>query len=383
MARISPLRPSRLRPTERHTQFEYGETYLMGQAARRFFVDGLSQKEVAAELRVSQATVSRLLSRARDEEIIKFTLLPGMEHGLAHELQEKFKETCVKRFVVVPGGSGINEGNLAAPAAALVLQDLAEIAHDDVKITASGGRTIHAVFESLIRALKPSPDWNQRGRTLNFYPAVLGNDHWIDLSYPATLATTLALNVNRAFGGNYGQENLADEMGANVEIDRRVHIRACAPSLPVNFYRLSDTERADYLKRYLIKDIIEEALSADMFVFGIGSAVGKRYREILGKMNKAQMFDRLDGAAAEICWVPIDAAGKPLPEIADYLVAVKPDELRERARNRDLRVIAVAGGVTKVDAIEAAMIDPCFSTLVTDVVNARRLMRSEKVGKQK
>jgi DNA-binding transcriptional regulator LsrR (DeoR family) len=97
-------------------------------------------------------------------------------------------------------------------------------------------------------------------------------------------------------------------------------------------------------------------------------------------MSSAMVKRVMKDAVGEIAWVPFDAEGNVLADIERDLVAIKPRELREHAASSSRQVVAVAGGADKVGSIEAAMIDPCFSTLVTDVINARRLIDSKRVG---
>lgn len=370
------LSPSRARTTNRRPGLDFGDTHLMVEAARAFFIDGRSQKDVAERLKVSQATVSRLLARARDENVISFHLRPPPELGLARDLAAKLRRTCVRRVVVVPGGTGKNEGNLAGPAAGVVLEELARINENPITITASGGQTMQAVFDELIRSLGSASEWLELQRTLQFYPAVLATDHSVDPSYPATIATTLALHVNRAYGESYRDEGRGRHDGG------KICINANAPSLPENFYTDSRDwdERAAYLVRYKVKATMDKALAAQLFVVGIGRANDKRYEAILRDMHP-DMPARKSDAVAEICWVPITADGRVVEDLAADLVAIEPQQLRDHAVKRTSQVIAIAGGEDKLDAIHAAMIDPCFSILVTDVINARNLMRSEMIGR--
>src|SRR5215207_3073948 len=60
----------------------------MTRVARLYYEEGLKQPEIAAQLNLSQATVSRLLKRAEDEGIVRITVSvpvgahPDLEDGL-------------------------------------------------------------------------------------------------------------------------------------------------------------------------------------------------------------------------------------------------------------------------------------------------------------
>ena len=49
-------------------------TWMAMKAARLYYLEGLSGKEIAGILNISPSTVSRLLTKSRDQEIISFVL---------------------------------------------------------------------------------------------------------------------------------------------------------------------------------------------------------------------------------------------------------------------------------------------------------------------
>ena len=50
------------------------ELRLMTKVARLYYVDRLRQTEIADQLDISQATISRLLKRAQDEQIVRINI---------------------------------------------------------------------------------------------------------------------------------------------------------------------------------------------------------------------------------------------------------------------------------------------------------------------
>lgn len=75
------------------------ELLLLAKTARLYYEWGLSQSEIAAQLDLSQATVSHLLKRALDQKIVQIsiTLPSGFHADPEDELQMKynFKEAIV------------------------------------------------------------------------------------------------------------------------------------------------------------------------------------------------------------------------------------------------------------------------------------------------
>ncbi len=76
------------------------ELRLMTKVARLYYVDGLRQTEIAEQLDISQATISRLLKRAQDEQIVRFSLNAPV--GIHADLERQLEATYgLKEAIVV------------------------------------------------------------------------------------------------------------------------------------------------------------------------------------------------------------------------------------------------------------------------------------------
>jgi len=83
------------------------ELQTMLRAARLYYEDGLTQQQVADELGVSRPKVSRLLTRARAEGIVRITIVdPFATFG---EVEQHLVETFGLREAVVIAGEGLSE----------------------------------------------------------------------------------------------------------------------------------------------------------------------------------------------------------------------------------------------------------------------------------
>jgi DNA-binding transcriptional regulator LsrR (DeoR family) len=72
----------------------------MTKVARLYYEQGLRQPEIAVQLDLSQATISRLLKRAHEEKIVRITI--SAPHGTYPELEEALQKTYdLKEAVVV------------------------------------------------------------------------------------------------------------------------------------------------------------------------------------------------------------------------------------------------------------------------------------------
>jgi DNA-binding transcriptional regulator LsrR (DeoR family) len=78
------------------------------------------------------------------------------------------------------------------------------------------------------------------------------------------------------------------------------------------------------------------------------------------------------GVRAEVCGVLLDEVGNPLlPEVSERTIAIGGEQLR-----RIPTVIAVAGGLSKTNAIHAVLLGRYATSLVTDIAVARELLQS-------
>lgn len=76
----------------RHVGHPGEQLRLMAKIARMYHLRGMRQNEIAAELHLSQARVSRLLKRAAEVGIVRTTVTapPGVQTELEEELEQRF-----------------------------------------------------------------------------------------------------------------------------------------------------------------------------------------------------------------------------------------------------------------------------------------------------
>jgi deoxyribonucleoside regulator len=83
------------------------------QVSELYYLDNLSQKEVAKRLRLSKASVSRLLQFAREEGLVRISIHPPHNLALAREVLAFVKHYGV-REVIVAGTKSAHVGQAAA-----------------------------------------------------------------------------------------------------------------------------------------------------------------------------------------------------------------------------------------------------------------------------
>ena len=79
----------------------------LAQAAFLYYVEGLSQEQVARQLGVSRSNVSRILTSARIQKVVRFEIdYPTVRnHSLESAIQARFASTRLKSALVLEVGA--------------------------------------------------------------------------------------------------------------------------------------------------------------------------------------------------------------------------------------------------------------------------------------
>jgi DNA-binding transcriptional regulator LsrR (DeoR family) len=331
---------------------------------RMHYHEKRSQDDIARDLRVSPATVSRWLKVARDEELFELQIVFPTLTRTQDELKKAFDAANEKLVAHVVPASTVdrkNVANIAQAVAERLIEAIREIPKEDVRICLSCGETLREVVRQFIAKLNGHRDLRQAVRTkvLTFYPTTLYDDYDISPIFPHTLVVDTVLRAREAFG-------------------TELRINAMATTLPRGFYHLSPRERASYKKRYGqgIATIVDAAWNADIFVIGIGVTKDDNYEKVLGRIRDKKLPH---GYETEACYIPVDKHGETFKPVEDNLEGLTIRRLRELAKREDRHVIAHAGGLRKAGIVNPFLDNPFFSYLVTDtdVANAWLAQRTK------
>jgi len=134
-------------PLRRRTRARASGENAVIQVAWMYYQDGLNQRDIAAALGISRATVVNYLQEARERGLIRITMAaPSFTtHRLALELTERFGLTAA--FVVPDEGTGEEQGFLrVVKGAALWLPEL--VAPGD-RLGVAWGRTVYEIAEQV------------------------------------------------------------------------------------------------------------------------------------------------------------------------------------------------------------------------------------------
>jgi DNA-binding transcriptional regulator LsrR (DeoR family) len=306
---------------QERTRFSKG---LMHAAAQLYYVEDATQAEIATRLGTSRATVSRLLSEARREGIVRIEIVAPVEHDL-DELGERLRVELGLDAVHLSALAHGTKGEALAPALATALRS-AGLSPGDALLVSSG-RTIYEASQTELPRL----------------PGVL-------------LAPTV------------GGQDEPEAWYATNEITRRLAERVggtptflYAPALPGP--DLYETLLADASTRR----ITELWGSARCALLGVGAPLTTRTTLPRFVPSDTRV---LSTAVGDICSRFYDRDGSPVEfPGSERLIATSLERLQ------DIPVtIALAAGASKVPSLLAAARARYFNQLVTDPETALALL---------
>lgn len=310
------------------------EPTLLDVAARAgwlYYVGGLTQDQIAAELGVSRQRAQRLVSRAMAEGLIHVRL--DHKIGACLELEaELIRRFGLKTAVVAPDLGPGADGNraIAAPAARLLERFLR---NPDPLIVALGtGRAMRSMAEQ-------------------FTPIEGGGRHRI---------VSLIGNI------------APDGSATLFDVIMKIAEKLAAPHYPMPVPVVSDTpeERAFFMHLRPVQNVVALASRPDVTFVGIGQMGNDAPLYLDGFVSREVLAElQGQGAVGEIVSWVYDAQGHYIDSARNALVGgirIEP--------GRDTPVIAVATGDSKIAAIRGAMVGRIINGLVTDERTATLLV---------
>lgn len=309
------------------------ELRLMTKVARMYYELHLKQAQIAAQLDISQATISRLLKRAQDEQIVRIHI--SIPTGIYADLESALEREYAMKEVIVVDSVGEDDQVMRDIGAAAAFYLEQTIKPNEVIGLSSWSKTLMAMVD----AMNPPP--RQGGAQV---VQVLG-----------------------------GVGNPAVESHA-VHLVRRlaVLLQGQAVFLPAPGVVATPEMRQLYLKDPYVTEAVEKFSKVSLCLVGIGSVEPSDMLASSGNVFSGEELEHLRelGAVGDICMHFFDAQGRPVEsEMEDRVIGIELDQLR-----RVKRCVAAAGGRRKVAAIRGAMRGGYINVLVTDVHTARALV---------
>ncbi|MES2816540.1 MAG: sugar-binding transcriptional regulator [Pseudomonadota bacterium] len=309
------------------------EPSLQDEAARAgwlYYVAGMTQDQIAAELGVSRQRAQRLVSRAMTEGLIHVRL--NHRIGACLDLEAALRDRFgLDRVRVAPAlGAGADPVRAIAPAAAAELERFLRMP-DPLVIALGTGRAMRGMVDALT-----------------------------EIDAPQHRLVSLIGNI------------APDGSASFFDVVMRIADKVRAPHYPMPVPVISTTpeENAAFHRLGPVQKVVELAKAADVVFVGVGQmsndapllADGFVSRDELDEMQAA-------GASGEVAGWVFDSEGRYL----DLGTNRRTGGVRV-AQNLDRPSIGVAAGASKVPAIHAALKSRIINGLVTDEPSARLLL---------
>ena len=311
------------------------------RAATLYYLDGLTQAEIASRLGVSRPTAGRLVARAKAKGLVRIEVVvpPDLRDNL-HADEERELERRFGLTEAVVAGHGVDVGSPGRPAA-----------------FASVGRAAAAL---LMRRLAPDD--------------VLGFTWGPEQVAVATALTAGVASCRAVVQLDGAMSTAAYQTGTELILGRCADVlRATAIRLPAPLYADPLTV-ASMRSDSVISRTLEAGRRADIMLFGVG-AVSTSTTLFEGSYLDTRMLDELIslGAVGEIGGRFFDADGAPVDtELQQRAVSVPLEDIRGCQKT-----LLISSGATKYPATLGALRGKLARLLVCDIDCARWLLNSE------
>jgi DNA-binding transcriptional regulator LsrR (DeoR family) len=311
------------------------ELRLMAKVARMYYVQGIRQKTITDRLQVHQSTISRLLKRARQANLVRFSVTapPGIFSDLEDQLTSAFS---LKDAVVVDCPS--EEEHLVRDLGAATAYYLETTVKPKTKVgISSWSRSLFAMVE----VLHPG-DYCKGGEVVQ----ILGGVGNVGVQQEAV----------------YLAQRLAAGIGASPVLLQ-------APAV------VGSAEARRILSREpLIREAVKHFDHLDLALVGIGAMEPSQLLANSGNVFSPEERAELSraGAVGDICFRFFDSRGVPIKSsLMQRVIGIEPASLKKIGR-----IVGVAGGRKKSQAILAALIGKWINVLITDRRTAETLLTS-------
>ncbi len=309
------------------------ELRLIARVAQMYHVEKKRQAEIAEILRMSQATVSRTLKRAEEEDIVRTTVIPPP--GTFTDLEQALRAKYGLTEAIVADCTEDREG--------AVMARIGEAAAHFLEVTLAEGEIIGV------------SSWSQ---------TIL---RMVDNIHP--LKAAKARYVVQTLGG-MGDPSV--QAHATQLTTRLARLTGAEPRLlPVQGVASSREAKLVMLADPFVRETMDLFSSITLAIIGIGAVAPSELLARSGNIFSAQELARLqeEGVAGEISLRFFDREGRALrTPLDDRVIGLTLDELVKVER-----VMALAGGQTKTEAIAGALQAGIIDVLVTDKFTAARL----------
>lgn len=311
------------------------ELRLMAKIAHLYYERGARQAEIAAQLDLSQATVSRLLKRAHDEQIVR--IIVSMPQGAFTEYEEALERAFgLKEAIVVECADDDEQLQRALGAAAAYYLETTLKSGDLIGISSWS-----ATLLATVNAMRPLP------RSVSAQVVqILGGMGSPGAEIHATHLTRRLASLT------HGEATFLTAPGI-----------AASPEMA----RI-------YLDDPYVRPAVARFEQVTVALVGIGALEPSRLLASSGNSFGAAELDllRRRGTVGDICLRFFNQSGIPVATPLDErVIGMRLEQLKQTPRS-----IGIAGGRRKLRAIQGALAGRWVNVLITDHRTAHELVQA-------
>lgn len=306
---------------------------LLAEIAQLYYVDGLSQEEIASRVNLSRPSISRLLLDARELGIVEINV--NQPIPTAPELEEQVRDTFSLQGVRVLERRGVDDEEVLRLLGRLGAAVLTTIIKDGMILGLSWGTAVHRVIEAL---------------------------------RPRRLPRVKVVQLIGGIGSPYRSIDGPEQCRRAAETFGAQHYYLNAPIKVEN-----PDVAAALLKDHSIQEVLELARQADIALMGIGSTnpeVSTQYHSGYMTFEDLRRLEKV-GAVGSMCSSFFNLEGEAVkaPWLDSCTIGVDWEDL-----NRIGTVVAIAGGRRKAPAILGAVRTGHVDMLITDDAAAEEML---------
>lgn len=307
---------------------------LLVEIAVMYYLEDKTQTEISKELFMSRPKVSRLLKKARELGIVDIKI--NYESDDFTRVKKQIQHRFGIEDVVVVKTLKDEEDNLKEIGKAAA-SELKFHLHNDIKIGMSWGRTIKAMVEA-------------------FKKKALKNVRVVEL-----------------FGAvEYGEDS-EEFLSIGYEFSRK--ISSTFYPLPAPLYISDNNTREILLKTPIIDNTIKMIDECDLIITSLGVADSKSPQKIwdahIDTETRAELLDK--GAKGYLCAHFFDQDGAFIEhDINKQIIGISTESIRKS------KIMLVAGGLNKCEAIYSILKSGNITTLVSDDLTLKKILEADK-----
>lgn len=293
---------------------------------------GMRQADIAAQMNLSQSTVSRLLKRAEAEHIVRITV--SVPPGAHTELESQLEARYGLKEAVVVDTVGDDEQILRDLGSAAAFYVESTLQEDEVVGISSWSATLLAMVD----AMRPLPK-STRAEVIQILGGV----------------------------GNPSAEVHAAHLTGRLA----AYTHGSGVFLPAPGVAGSAEAARIYLDDPFVRSATDRFAQVTLALVGIGAIEPSRLLASSGNIFSREELDllRARGAVGDVCLRFFDQYGqRVVTPLDERVIGIQPEQLRTVARS-----VGIAGGHRKHDAIRGALASGLINVLITDLGTAEAL----------